>query len=104
MPDFPDYFKRIYDTSGIPEFQVQGKFHILTPQFTNLVIYGRKITSPYPDDAAISRRLNEEGRYLSECFSVACPEGESGFVELAVVTPITEDEFLQAQNRQWVDP
>lgn len=104
MSEFPDYFKRIYDTSDIPEFQVQGKITILTPQFTNLVIYGRKHPSPYKEDIPREREMAERGRYMTECFSVECPEGELGSVSIGDVTPITKEEFTQAQSRQWIDP
>lgn len=101
MPEFPEFFKRIYDTTGIPERQVLNGISVLTPSFTNLMIYGHRESS---GDTHHDHVLARRGRAYAECFSVACPEGEVGSVDILDVTPITKEEFEEAKNRKWINP
>ena len=110
-PDTPygvvqwNFFTYVWDTTGIPlEETIQtpvGEVAVITPQFGRLVIYGRKVCSPYEEDAAIEAMELERGRVLGEWFSTACMEGECGFVRLDVCRQITAAEFSAAYQRGW---
>lgn len=67
-----------------------------------LVIYGRAVdVDDDPHDHDHIARMRRVGQVFSECFSVQCPDGETGTHPLAAVTEISWDEFDLARRRGW---
>lgn len=92
----PGYFRQVWSPAPQREDCVFTLECVLT-------IYGRSAPSPYPTDAAMERDAWDRGRhFLAEAFSVACPDGEFGFVPADDVTEITEDEFEHARTCGWM--
>lgn len=119
----PFYFRRIWDpqadtreevvymetkgnrveiTLGVPgDPGIPANVEVIPMQSEPLLIYGRKIVSPYAEDAAYIRRIERQGLIYTESFSVACVDGETGSHPLDELTEITKDEFDQARARGW---
>jgi hypothetical protein len=93
------FYRYVWDTKGVPYTQEFEDTVIITPQFDNLVIYGRHVTSPYPEDNRLMER--NPSRILGEWFSVVCPEGEVGTVPVETCTIISAEEFSAAYARDW---
>lgn len=47
------------------------------------------------------RASHERGYRFGRCYSIVEPEGELGDTHISDCWPITEEEFLQAQNFRW---
>lgn len=67
-----------------------------------LVIYGYAIMSEFPEDKEVEERFwNSRQAFLSQCYSVMCPNGEMGFTIVREVKEITEEEFQAAEANGW---
>lgn len=66
-----------------------------------LMIYGYKVTTDDPHDAAIMESAEQRGYIFTQSFSVACVEGEPGSHPMSELREITRDEFEAAQARGW---
>ena len=95
------YYKTVWDTKDVPSEQVVDGTVVFTPRFDSLVIYGRTVSSIYPEDEESYKRLAQLKRVMGEWFSEVCPEGELGSHALADLTPISEGEFAAAYDRGW---
>lgn len=100
-PGAPKYWKRSYSTTGTPLIQQRGELTIITPDFSDLAIYGWSCKSPFPEDDAVEKRAFDRGMVMGFCFSEVVPDGEYGSTPLAEVVEISEDEFNQAKERGW---
>lgn len=104
LPDAPRFFKRVYDQRAEP-FRV-GR--VVNPNAgTRLVIYGYQLITDDGHDSRIRREFWYSRRSIEAvCFSVKVPDtGELGFVNVddPDVTPISEEEYLAAFNKNWDD-
>lgn len=80
----------------------EGIEHIsLLPESGALLIYGRKVTSSYAEDAAYVNSCEARGLIFTESFSVACVDGEIGTHPIATVTEISREQFEAARARGW---
>lgn len=97
----PDYFRRIFDTTGMPPIERCGDVEI--HRFVGrLTIYGYASASTYPEDAPIERAaLRDHGSFPTMSFSEVVPDGEYGFQPLGECEPITRAEFEAARARGW---
>lgn len=95
------FFHYVWDTKDIPEVQEFPNVVVVTPQFDNLHVYGRSVTSTDPEDVKEDLRLGKQGRFLAEWFSVVCPEGELGTMAFYDVEEITAEQFSAAYERGW---
>ena len=85
----------------LEQYPTHGPFDvIITPQM-KVVIYGRKVTSIYPEDIPSIEAAEVRGRIMGEWFSEACPEGELGSNSAEATIEISEQEFLDAYARGW---
>lgn len=100
-PGSPRFFKRMYDTTGIPFVQEIEDLRYVTPQM-NIVIYGYSCRSNFQEDFDKEDQVwGRRQAFPSVCFSEVVPEGEYGFTPLGEAEEISEGEFKEAQAKGW---
>jgi len=67
-----------------------------------LAIFGKVVSSPYPEDREMYEQPHLKNHRMTRCYSVACPAGEFGDVHIASITStITEEMFEEARDNDW---
>ena len=67
-----------------------------------IYIYGHSFASAYEEDRAQEDHAwNLRRSFLAMCYSVMCPRGESGMIQLDLVEAISQDDFEAAAAQRW---
>jgi len=103
-PEVPLYFMRLWggrdDQPGeLPENVLDTRVYFKDDA---LAIYGFAIVSSFEEDKPIEAEAWKYRRnFLSQCYSIICPDGEMGFTCADEVKEITEEQFNEAKEHGW---